>query len=145
MSVILVKQKLVCRECINFAISEFLFFIAQRFETEVIAQRLETEVSECGVLLDNECRSLHSPRAQISQVDVDANCECKSMRSVYSEKKPFRLRPGGSSGAKICFRVVSRPQLGRQGGWARLLKRAAWKETAQVSDAGRLRRHASTL
>ena len=31
------------------------FFIAQRFETEVIAQRLETEVSECGVLLDNEC------------------------------------------------------------------------------------------
>ena len=65
------------------------FLIAQRFETEVIAQRLETEVSECGVLLDNECRSLHSPRAQISQVDVDANCECKSMRSVYSEKNLF--------------------------------------------------------
>ena len=30
-------------------------FIGQRFEIEVIAQRVETEVSECGVLFDNEC------------------------------------------------------------------------------------------
>ena len=54
----------------TFAISEVLFFRAARFETEV---------SECGVLLDDECWSLHSPRAQVSQVGVDVNGECMSM------------------------------------------------------------------
>ena len=40
------SKKSFCRSGMIFAISEFLFFIAQRFGTEV---------SECGVLLDNEC------------------------------------------------------------------------------------------
>ena len=53
-----------------FAIFEVLFFRGARFETEV---------SECGVLLDDECWSLHSPRAQVSQVGVDVNGECMSM------------------------------------------------------------------
>ena len=55
-------------------------FIGQRFEIEVIAQRVETEVSECGVLLDNECWSLRSLGAQILQVDIDVNCECTTVR-----------------------------------------------------------------
>ena len=53
-----------------FAIFEVLFFRGARFETEV---------SECGVLLDDEGWSLHSPRAQVSQVGVDVNGECMSM------------------------------------------------------------------
>ena len=53
-----------------FAIFEVLFFRGARFETEV---------SECGVLLDDECWSLQSPRAQVSQVGVDVNGECMSM------------------------------------------------------------------
>ena len=54
----------------TFAISEVVFFRAARFETEV---------SVCGVLLDDECWSLQSPRAQVSQVGVDVNGECMSM------------------------------------------------------------------